>query len=53
MFRDRVTDYKEIPGTTVRITKTTPVVGRMVGITDNSNKETLHRIKSTTLGAAN
>ena len=53
MLRDRVTDHKETAGATVRITEATTVVGRMDGITDNSSKETLHRVRIQTLTAAN
>ena len=45
LLRDRVTDYKEITGATVRITEAITVVGRIDGIMDDSCKETIHRVR--------
>ena len=44
-MKDKVKDYKGIQRTMISLTRITTVVGKIDGITDDSSKETIHRVR--------
>ena len=44
-MKDKVKDYKGIQRTMISLTRITTVVSKIDGITDDSSKETIHRVR--------
>ena len=44
-MKDKVKDYKGIQRTMISLTRITTVVSKIDGITDDSSKKTIHRVR--------